>query len=131
MTQLLPEHLTKKNIFNRWEVLRQTLRIINYISKSKKYVHKHVTKFLVLNYYRFLDVGALYWIRNGIAIQRVPRNVSHSTATNIAFCFNKLYSVYSLYTRSGALPVSTNMITTVLRSFWAQSKNNFGGPPTA
>lgn len=94
MTELLPEHFTKKNMFNRWEVLRQTLRIINYISKSKKYFHKHVTKFLVLNYYRFLDVRALHWIRNGIAIVSVPRSASHSTATNIAFCFNKLYAVY-------------------------------------
>ena len=53
MTKLSLEHFTKKNILNRWEVFRQTLRIINYISKSKKYVHKHVTKFLVPNYYSF------------------------------------------------------------------------------
>jgi hypothetical protein len=64
---LLPEHFTKKNIFNRWEVLRQTLRIIYYISKSKKYFHKYVTKYLVLNYYSFLGhkgtalVTELYW----------------------------------------------------------------------
>jgi hypothetical protein len=131
MTQLLPENFTKKNTFNRWEVLRQILRIINFISKSKKYVHKHVTKFLVQNYYSFLDVRALRWIRNCTAIESVPKSASHSTDTKIAYCFNKFYSVYSLNTRSGGPPVSTNMITNGLRSFWAQSRNKFGYPPTA